>query len=375
MQDSLFDDPDDPDSPDGPGAAPSTQPPAAGRRAAVRPAKVRPAPTGAAQHALADALPPTLHLGTSSWHFPGWAGMVWDGEYESPALSKHGLAAYAQHPLLRTVSVDRSFYKPLSASQFAAYAAQVPDHFRFVVKAPSLVADAMVRGDNGRGMEANPAFLDPQLATAEFVQPALEGLAHKIGALVFQLSPLPGPMLAQLPGILQRLGAMLRALPALRPTAPDGVIAVEVRNPEFLTPAFAQVLREAGATYCLGLHPRMPPIADQLPLLRALWPGPLVCRWNLSRRHGAYGYEEAKTLYEPFDKLVDPDPETRATLARVIAGTTGAGQRAYVTVNNKAEGSAPLTVLALAEALRSPAAQTNPAPAPDAPRTLAQPKR
>lgn len=278
--------------------------------------------------------------------------MVWGGQYEPSVLSKHGLAAYAHHPLFRTVSIDRSFYKPLSASQFAAYASQVPEEFRFVVKAPSLVADAMVRGEDGRGMEPNPAFLDAALAAGEFVQPALDGLGHKLGVLVFQMSPLPGALLARMPEVLARLGAMLRALPSLRPTAPDAVIAVEVRNPEFLTPQFVDVLREAGATYCLGLHSKMPPIADQLPLLRALWPGPLVCRWNLHRMHGAYGYEEAKTLYEPFDKLVDPDLDTRGALARVIAGTTNAGQNAYVTISNEAEGSAPLTALALAEELR-----------------------
>ena len=135
-------------------------------------------------------------------------------------------------------------------------------------------------------------------AVQDFVQPALDGLGARIGALVFQLSPLPASMLAPMPALLQRLRRMLLALPALRPTAPDGVIAVEVRNPEFLTPAFADVLREAGATYCIGLHPKMPPIGEQLPMLRALWPGPLVCRWNLNRLHGAYGYEEAKQLYE-----------------------------------------------------------------------------
>ena len=158
-------------------------------------------------------------------------------------------------------------------------------------------------------------------------------------------------MLAQLPDILQRIRTMLAALPAMRPVAPEAVMAVEVRNPEFLTPDFVGILREAGATYCLGLHARMPTIDDQLPLQRALWPGPLVCRWNLNRRHGAYGYEDAKGLYEPFDKLVDSDSETRAALARVIVGTTGAGHNAYVTINNKAEGSAPLSVVALAEAI------------------------
>ncbi|MGJ7510158.1 DUF72 domain-containing protein [Variovorax sp. GT1P44] len=350
MQDSLFDDLDQPAP--APVAAPSAASQKPKKRTTESRAKVQPAPPDASHLALAARLPSTLRMGTSSWSFPGWAGMVWEGAYEPSVLSKHGLAAYARHPLFRTVSIDRSFYKPLSASQFAAYASQVPEDFRFVVKAPSLVADAMVRGEDGRGMEPNPAFLDAGLAAGEFVQPALDGLGPKLGVLVFQMSPLPGALLARMPEVLERLGAMLRALPALRPAAPDAVIAVEVRNPEFLTPQFVDVLRDAGATYCLGLHSKMPPIADQLPLLRALWPGPLVCRWNLHRMHGAYGYEEAKTLYEPFDKLVDPDLDTRVALARVIAGTTSAGQNAYVTISNEAEGSAPLTALALAEELR-----------------------
>ncbi len=133
------------------------------------------------------------------------------------------------------------------------------------------------------------------------------------------------------------------------------MVAVEVRDPLFLQPPYATrlagLLREAGATFCLGLHAKMPPIAEQLPMLRALWPGPLVCRWNLHRVHGAYGYEEARELYSPYDQLIDPDLEIRATLARVITGTTAAGYKAYVTISNKAEGSAPLTVVALAQAV------------------------
>ena len=54
-----------------------------------------------------------MHLGTSSWTFPGWKGLVWDGHYSDTQLSKHGLAAYAQHPLFRTVTLDRTFYRPL----------------------------------------------------------------------------------------------------------------------------------------------------------------------------------------------------------------------------------------------------------------------
>lgn len=293
-------------------------------------------------------MPSTVHLGTSSWSFPGWRGLVWRDEHPASKLARNGLPAYGRHPLLRCVSLDRSFYRPLSASEYAAYAAQVPGHFRFVVKAPSLVCDALVRGNDGRGLQDNPAFLDPVLASTEFVQPALAGLGEKIGALVFQLSPLPPSWLAKLDEVLDRLAAMLAALPRLESTASGAVVAVEVRNAEFLTPAFVSVLKAAGATYCLGLHPRMPAIEQQLPVLRALWPAPLVCRWSLNRKHGAHGYEEAKGLYEPFDRLQDPDPATRRTLAKVIAATAGAALPVYVTINNKAEGSAPLSVVELA---------------------------
>ena len=338
MQESLF--------PEATAEAAVAAPPARRRGRGIEVAE----PT-AALRTLREALPSALRIGTSSWNYPGWIGTVWAQEYPEVSLSKKGLRAYARHPLLRTVSLDRAFYRPLDAGQYAAYAAQVPDDFRFVVKAPSLVADALLRSESGRGLEINPSFLDPRLAVHAYAAPAAEGLGHKLGALVFQLSPMPELLMHDRAGLLRRLAAMLQALPDLRALAPETIVAVEVRNAEWLGADFVAVLRESGATYCLGLHAKMPAIGEQLPILRALWPGPLVCRWNLHRRHGAYGYEEAKRLYGAFDRIVDADPDTRMALARVIKGTTGAGWPAYVTIGNKAEGSAPLTAVALAEAV------------------------
>ena len=155
---------------------------------------------------------------------------MWDGDYPDAQLSKQGLAAYAQHPLMRTVSLDRGFYRPLTEGQYARYAAQVPDDFRFVVKAPSHVTDALVRGEDGRGRQPNPAFLSPELARSECVEPALQGLGHKLGALVFQLSPLPGELLGQLPEVLLRLHTLLQAVPysdrvTVTDLEPAGIIA------------------------------------------------------------------------------------------------------------------------------------------------------
>lgn len=297
--------------------------------------------------AMAAALSRHIHLGTSTWSYPGWQGLVWAGRHSEATLSRTGLAAYSAHPLLRAVGIDRGFYRPLAASEYERHAGQVPPGFRFTVKAPSLVTDALLRSEDGRGQQANPLFLDPAAALQDFIHPVCEGLGTRIGALVFQLSPLPAPRLANMTEQFDRLHALLLALPK----PPAGVIAVEVRDAAWLTPAFVALLRDAGARYCLGLHPKLPPIEEQLPLLRALWPGPLVVRWNLNRLHGAYGYEDAEKRYGEFNEMLDPDPETRALLARVIRGTAGAGQDAFVTISNKAEGSAPLSVRALAQAV------------------------
>ncbi|WP_457325034.1 DUF72 domain-containing protein [Roseateles sp. P5_E11] len=312
-----------------------------------RPRGVQPAPPVPEDLALAASLSPHIHLGTSTWSYPGWEGLVWAGKHSEATLSKTGLTAYAAHPLLRAVGIDRGFYRPIAASDFERQAQQVPKGFRFTVKAPSLVTDALLRSEDGRGQELNPLFLDPTAAMQDFIEPAFEGLGKTIGALVFQLSPLPGPLLARMSEQFDRLHALLLALPK----PPVGVIAVEVRDAAWLTPDLAALLRDTGARYCVGLHPKLPPLAEQLPLLRALWPGPLVVRWNLNRLHGPYGYEEAEKRYGEFNEMLDPDSETRAELARIIRGTAGAGQDAFITISNKAEGSAPLSVRALAQAI------------------------
>ena len=310
---------------------------------------VGPAAVDDATRRLGVQLPPEIHLGTSSWSFPGWAGIVYDKPAGESALSRQGLTAYSAHPLLRTVSIDRSFYAPLSRLEYASHAAQVSDDFRFMVKAPALITDEARRDENGRGVEPNPRFLDVQEAFDQFVKPAIAGLGAKAGPLVFQFSPLTRRTLADVPAFAARLHAFfwgLRQQCAGFSHAP--LFAVEVRNGELLTREFAAALRDASARYCLGVHARMPSPEEQLPLLRALWPGPLVVRWNL---HAGFKYDQAKAQYAPFNRLVDEDPVSRATLARVAAATALAGQPVYVTANNKAEGSAPLTIYKLAEAI------------------------
>ena len=126
------------------------------------------------------------------------------------------------------------------------------------------------------------------------------------------------------------------------------IYALELRNSELLTPRLMKMLAGAGVRYCVGLHDRMPEAERQEVALAALdgdTPGDLVVRWNL---HRGFLYQAAKQRYEPFDKLVDVDPETRGVLARMAGAAFKANRRVWITANNKAEGSAPLSLLKLA---------------------------
>lgn len=295
----------------------------------------------------APLLPPDIRLGTSSWFFPGWRGLVYEDVHPQATLSRKGLAAYAQIPLLRTVSLDRTFYAPISTVDYARYASQVPEHFSFVVKAPAIVCDAVIRDEEGRAKVPNPHFLDAAIATREFVLPCLEGLKAKVGPLVFQVSPLPRSLVEDATLFIDRLEAFFAALPHELGTRRP-IYALELRNPELLTPRLMRMLARAGVRYCVGLHDRMPEVERQEAALRALdgeEPGALVVRWNL---HRGFLYQAAKQRYEPFDRLVDQDGETRRSLARMAVRALKAGQKVWITANNKAEGSAPLSVLELA---------------------------
>ena len=89
---------------------------------------------------------PGLYLGTSSWTFPGWSELVYGGEYSKTVLADRGLRAYSDLGFFRTVSLDRTYYRPMSEQGYAHLASQVPDNFKFVVKAPRELLRPTTRG-------------------------------------------------------------------------------------------------------------------------------------------------------------------------------------------------------------------------------------
>ena len=293
--------------------------------------------------ALGRELPPGIYLGGSTWSFPGWAGLVYDKRYSESRLAHEGLAAYARHPLLSAVGIDRTHYTPVEARDLAVYAEAVPEGFRFLVKAHEACTLARYpdrpRYGVHRGQE-NPLFFDPVYAADQVVAPYVEGLGAKGGALLFQFAP------QDLGGSERFAAALYKFLSAL-PRGP--VYAVELRNRELVTADYADALAAAGACHCHNVLPRMPDIRAQAHLTgtsantsRAPW---TIIRWLLG---AGMTYETAGRLYAPFNRLVAPDPAARRAVADLAQEALAAGRPFLCTINNNAEGCAPLSVKELA---------------------------
>lgn len=275
-------------------------------------------------------LPAQLRLGAASWNHPGWLGLVYDRPSTEESLGRQGLHAYARHPLLRSVSLPRGYYAPIPATDLEAYGKLVPDDFRFILKAH----DVLTAPDGPKGAQGpDPRFLDPGYA-ASLLKPYLEILGSKAGPVLFQFPPHDLSRYGGPRAFAEALGTFLKALPKHR-------YAVEVRNPELVTPRYLRALESAGAVHCPTVYPRMQPLSRQdLPTADFT-----VIRWNL--RDGL-NFAAAEARYLPFDRVVDPAPELHGQIVSLVLKRLTLGHEVFVGVSNHAEGCAPRTIQTLA---------------------------
>jgi uncharacterized protein YecE (DUF72 family) len=293
--------------------------------------------------AIARRLPVSIRFGTSSWSFPGWVGLVYRASATTSSLARDGLREYASHPLLRAVGLDRSFYAPVPAADLRHYAAQLPPGFPCLAKVPASVVSPVVPPFGARARAApNPWFLSAGRLIDELLEPCAAVFRAHTGPFVLEIPPAPRGLALEPAAFLERLEAMLVDLPR------DFEYAVELREQRLLTPEYARVLARHGAGHVYNYWSAMP-LPGRQAEVAPLDLAPFVVM-RLLLRPGTW-YEDQRERFRPFDRLVAPDEAMRADVVRLARGGLAAGRRVYVLVNNKAEGSAPLTVRALAGAL------------------------
>ena len=308
---------------------------------------VRPAGPSPEVLRVAKRLPKNLHMGTSSLSFPGWAGIVYAEQYKVSVLARYGLRAYAQHPLLNALNVDSTFYKPPDVELLAQQAAQVPDDFRFVVKAyTGLTTAPDTPRARQRGIE--PVFLDASFAERAVIRPLMKAFGTKLGAVLFQFSPLGYRYTHRPETFVAQLGEFLSTLPR------GPLYTLELRDPEILGPGYEAALAASGAVHCSTVHSRMPPVDNQV---AEGGTGPLIIRWMLQQGDD---YERAGARFAPFNRILEPDKLSRSRITGLVQRALSAHRDVYVLAANNAEGCAPLTLQELAMAVAPPVALSAP---------------
>ncbi|MEI8254282.1 MAG: DUF72 domain-containing protein [Deltaproteobacteria bacterium] len=292
---------------------------------------------------LAARVPSSVYFGTSSWSFPGWAGIVYAKRRSESLLARDGLAEYARHPLLRTVGVDRGYYAPIPRADFERYASQLPEGFPCCIKLPEIVTTPVHLGH--RGVEAgtpNPDFLSVDRFMDDMGRDAEDVFRAHVGTFVIEFPPVPRAHRLAPDVFVRRLDGFLGALPrSMR-------YAVEIRERSYLTPAYREVLAAHGVAHTYNYWTAMPRPVDQLaavPIDNA--PFAVV---RLLLRPGTR-YDERKNAFAPFDQVKDVDEVMRRGVVDIVKLAMASGRTVYVLVNNKAEGSAPGTIAAIAAML------------------------
>ena len=94
----------------------------------------------------------------------------------------------------------------------------------------------------------------------------------------------------------------------------------------------------------------MPPLAEQHKRMETFTAPFTVLRLLTPLK---ISYEAAKKRAEPYNKIVGELPEMRQDTVTLVRQAVADNRRAYVLVNKRAEGNAPITVEALVDRLRA----------------------
>lgn len=293
----------------------------------------------------ARSIPPTIRFGTSTWTYPGWKGLIYHSDYKSEKEFKaKSLAEYSQIPLFRSVGIDSTFYNPPSKEMLENYASQVPSDFKWISKVWERITVAEFPKHSRYGKQSgtrNSDFLNPDIFTNEVLPAyqASEPRAHT-GPFVFQFPYMKKDLVAEI-SFLTKLHRFLSSLPK------DFQYATEIRNSNFLNKDYFALLNETGATHCFNHWSYMPKLRDQMK--SAAEAGGLEATFFIARILTPRGinYQEAVKRFQPYNQLKEPNQEMREDVVRLVQRALKRKINAFIIVNNRCEGNAPMTIDAI----------------------------
>jgi len=161
----------------------------------------------------------TVHVGTSGYNYEAWRGSF----YPEELSSKKMLGYYAER--FDTVEINYSFYRKPTAKILEGWAAQVPERFRFALKAWQRITH------------------QKRLRETEELVSSFAEVARALG-------PRLAPVLYQLPPNLKADVPLLRDF--LNQLPRDLRAAFEFRHASWFSDETYSALRDAGAALCVA---------------------------------------------------------------------------------------------------------------------------
>src|SRR2546426_4788579 len=261
--------------------------------------------------------------------------------YRGPQPAKR-LEEYARYPLFRTVGIDSVFYDPPSEEDLLSSRSR---QTRLQGDCSTVLCSTDLRVENigiaqpGLAGMRNPDFLNAALFKDGVLGAYSRVFRDQAGCFVFEFQSMRGK---DLPDPLQwadQLDDFLRELPK------DFRYAVELRNPELLTPVHGEVLKRHGVAHVFNSWTEMPPIGEQIDLG---WTFPVDFTVARALLKPGRRYADAVKQFQPYDRVQEPLPSLRQDLLRLVGEAHRRRVEAFILANNRAEGNAPGTIRAVA---------------------------
>jgi len=285
-----------------------------------------------------------LHIGTCSWKYPDWTGLVYDANKTySP---NDYLPDYAEH--FNTVEIDQWFWslfptgvKLPDPDTVKTYADSVPDEFLFSVKVPNAITlthhyARQPLKHKEFANRPNEHFLSIDLLKRflEILQP----MGKKLGPVMFQFEYLNKQKMSSLGQFMNRLFEFFSS-------APTGFdYAVEIRNANYLKKDYFECLKDAGLSPVLIEGYYMPPVVEVVEKFDVSAGKSLVIRLM-----GPDRAEIEKLSGKKWGRIIAPKEESLRSVARIVKEQIEQGREVVVNVNNHYEGCAVLTIGKLVE--------------------------
>jgi uncharacterized protein YecE (DUF72 family) len=290
--------------------------------------------------ALAQA---QVYIGTSSWKYEGWLGMLYDrANYENRTrfskvrFEQECLHEYSQY--FPSVCVDAGYYRFPEERYLQKLFNQVPADFVFTWKVTDEITlrrfPKLPRFGDRRG-QLNPNFLNAALCYSSFLR-LLEPYRRQIGSLVFEFAEFRPADFKGVDDFLVQLDDFLRALP------PEWPYSVEIRTEAFFTDDYLAVLAKHGVAHVLSQWSYMPEVSEQLKR-----PGIFTADFRVARfllRRGR-PYERAVQIFSPYRETREVNEDARTTARHLIFDLPQQdGKPLFCYVNNRLEGNALNTI-------------------------------